>query len=74
MSTAPLLRNVSEAVRARVAQRLQGAPEAFLLTNEDSPSDEDASHRKRKRTIKSGKLRTQDTHVVLRIKWPHKVV
>ena len=74
VTTTPPLPDISEAVRARVAQRLQGAPDSFLLTDEDSPSDEDTSLRKRKRTMKSGKLRTQDTHVVIRIKWPHEVV
>ena len=74
VSTAPPLPDVSEAVRACVAQCLQGAPESFLLTDEDSPSDEDTSPRKRKRTMKSGKLRIQDTHVVLRKRSPHEVV
>ena len=67
----PLLPDVSEAVRIRMAQRLQGAPDPFLLTDEDSLSNEETCLGKRKRrTIKSGKLRTGDTHVVVRIKWP----
>ena len=74
MSTAPPLPDISETVRARMAQRLQAAPEAFLLTDEYPPSDKDASPRKKKRTMKSGMLRTQDTHVVIRITWPHEVV
>ena len=39
----PLLPDVSEAIHARVAQRLHGAPDAFLLAVEDSPSDEETS-------------------------------
>ena len=71
----PPLPDVSEAVRTRVAQRLQGAPAPFLLIDEDSPTDEEASPTKRKRhTIKLGTPRTRDTHVVLRIKWPHEMV
>ena len=73
--TPPPLQDDSGAVRAQVAQHLQGALSLFLLTNEDSPTDEEASPTKRKRrTIKSGMLRTQDTHVVLRIKWVHEMV
>ena len=65
----PPLSDVSEAVHARVTQCLQGAPDPFLLVDEDSPSDEETSPCKRKwRTIKSGKLRTRDSHVVIRIK------
>ena len=73
---APLpLPDVSEAIHARVVQHLQGGPDPFLLTDEDSPSDEETSPGKRKRrTIKLSKLRTRDTHVVVRIKWPHEVV
>ena len=37
----PPLPDVSDAVRARVTQRLQGAPDPFLLADEDSPSDEE---------------------------------
>ena len=44
----PPLPDVSEAVRARVTQRLQGALDPFLLTDEDLPSDEKASPGKRK--------------------------
>ena len=62
-------------VRTRVAQHLHGAPAPFLLTDEDSSTDEEASPTKRKRrSIKSGKLRTNDTHVLHRIKWPHEMV
>ena len=58
-----------------MAQRLQGAPAPVLLTDEDSPTDEKASAVKRKRqSIKSGKLRIRDTHVIHRIKWPHEMV
>ena len=58
-----------------MAQHLQGAPDPFLLADEDSPSDEETSPGKRKRrTIKSDNLRTRDTHVVVRIKRPHNVV
>ena len=54
---------------------MQGASDNFLLADDDSASDEEVSPGKTKgRTIKSGKLRTQDTHVVIRIKWPHEVV
>ena len=74
VTTTSPLPDVSEAVRTRVAQCLQGAPDSFLLADEDSPSDEDTSPGKRKRPMKSGKLRTRDTHVVIRIKWPHEVV
>ena len=38
----PLLPDVSEAVRTRVAQLVQGAPAPFLLTDKDSPTDEEA--------------------------------
>ena len=73
--TPPQLPDVSEAVRTQVAQCLQGAPTPFLLTGEDSPTDKEASPTKRKRcSIKCGKLRTRDTHVVHRIKWPHEMV
>ena len=58
-----------------MAQCLQGAPTPFLLMDEDSPTDEEASPTKRKRrTIKTGKLRTRDTHVMHWIKWPHELV
>ena len=43
----PRLPEVSEAVRARVAQCLQGAPAQFLLRDEDSPTDDEASPIKR---------------------------
>ena len=67
----PPLPDVSEAVRSRVAQCMQGVTDAFLLADEDSPSNEETSPGKRKRkTIKSGK----DMHVIVRIKWPHEVV
>ena len=67
----PPLPDVSEAVRSRVAQCMQGVTDAFLLADEDSPSSEETSPGKRKRkTIKSGK----DMHVIVRIKWPHEVV
>ena len=63
----PHLPDVCDAMRARVAP--------FLLTNEDSPSDEEASPFKRRRcTIKSGRLHTWDTHVIHRVKWPHEMV
>ena len=67
---------VSDAIQARVTQRLWRAPAtSFLITDEDSPSDEDASPVKRRRcTIKSGRLRTMDTHVVQHVKWPHERV
>ena len=69
------LPDVSEAVRNRVAQQMQGVSDPFLLADKDSASEEEASPGKRKRrTIKSGMLHTQDTHVVIRIKWPHEVV
>ena len=55
------------------ASREPHAP--FLLTDEDSPTDEEASPTKRKRCwIKSGKLRTRDTRVLHKIKWPHEMV
>ena len=57
-----------------MAQRLQGAHVPFLLTDEDSPTDEEAFPTKRRCSIKSGKLRTGDTHVLHRIKLPHKMV
>ena len=58
-----------------MAQRLQGAPAPFLLMDEGSPTDEEASPTKRERhSIKSGKLRTRDTCVLHRIKWPHEMV
>ena len=54
---------------------MQAVTDTFLLAEVDSASEEETSPGKRKRrTIKSGKLRTQDTHVVIRIKWPHEVV
>ena len=65
----PPLLDVSEAVRTHVAQQMQGASDNFLLADDDSASDEEVSPGKRKRrTIKSGKLCTQDTRVVIRIK------
>ena len=71
----PNLHDVSKVVRTRVAQHLQGTPAPFLLTDEDSPMDEDASPTKRRRcSIKSGRLRTCDTHVLHRIKLPHEMV
>ena len=39
----PHLPDVSKVVQTRVAQHLQGAPIPFLLTDEDSPTDEEAS-------------------------------
>ena len=43
------LTDVSDAVRARVAEQLLGAPIPFLLTKEHSPLDEEASPVKRRR-------------------------
>ena len=58
-----------------MAQSLQGAPAPFILMDEDSPTNEEASPTKRRRhTIKLDKLRTRDTHVVLKIKWPYEMV
>ena len=55
----PHLPDMSGAVRARVTQQLWRATSPFLLTDEDSPSDEQASPVKRKRhSIKSGRLWT----------------
>ena len=69
------LPDMSDATRARVAQRLWGDPAPFLLTDEDSPSDEEASSVKRKKhSIKSGKLHTRDTHVIHHVKWQHEMV
>ena len=76
-STATTMRplpEVSEAVRARVAQRLRGASIPFLLTDEEYGSDDDDTTAKRKRSMKSGKLRTLDTHVTIQVKWPHEMV
>ena len=43
--------------------------------DEDLPSNKEVAPTKRKRrTIKLGKLRTRGTHVVHRIKWPHEMV
>ena len=45
------------------------------LMDEDSPTDEEASPVKRKRqSIKSGRLRTQDTNLIHWIKWPNEMV
>ena len=68
------LPEVSEAVSARMAQRLRGASTTFLLTDEDYGSDEDDTSEKRKCSMKSGKLRTLDTHVTIKVKWPHEMV
>ena len=70
------LPSVPEAIRARVTQRLRGAPPAsFLTDDEDSASEDDASLRKRRcHHIKSGRLCTRDSHVLHRIKWLHEVV
>ena len=58
-----------------MSQRLGGASAAFLLTGEESRTDEDGTHfRKRRRNIKSGKFRTRDTHPLHSIKWPNKMV
>ena len=70
------LPDVSKDVRAWVTQRLRRAPPAsFITDDEDSASDDDASLRKWwHRHIKSGRLRTRDSHILHRIKWLHEVV
>ena len=66
------LPDISDEVRAQVSQRLRGATAPFLLMDEDSATGEEVSPTKRRRrNIKSGKLRTRDTHVVHRVKLPH---
>ena len=59
----------------RLAPHLCNTSAPFLLTDDETGSDDEgaASHHRRT-TIKSGKLCTRDTHVVNRIKWPHKMI
>ena len=58
-----------------MALRLRGSSTPFLLTDTDSESDgERAASHKLCRNIKSSEIRTSDTHVVKRVKWPHEVV
>ena len=54
-----------------VSQWLRLAPALFLLMDEDSATDEEVSPTKKRRDIKFGKIRTWDTHVVHRVKWPN---
>ena len=61
---------MSEEVCTCVSQRLRGAPAPFLLTDEVSRTDKEATPTpKRCRNFKLGKIRTQDTHVVHRVKY-----
>ena len=71
----PTLPDMSDEVHTRVLQWLRGALAPFLLMDEDCAMDEKVSHIKnRRRNIKSGNLRTWDTHVVHRVKWPHEML
>ena len=68
------LPEVFYAVRASVAQRLRAPPTPFCLSEDESESDNDDSCYKKRRSVRSGKLRTLDTNVAVQIKWPHEMV
>ena len=63
--------DVSDAVRARVALRLQAAPAPFFPADEEVDSEGEGG---RRRQSKSGKIRNQDTHVFRQVLWPHELV
>ena len=70
------LQGIEEQVKARIADRLRGAPAAYLpTTDEDSCQDEptQASRRRRSKDV-SFKLRTADTTVVHQVTWPYEVI
>ena len=70
------LQDTEEQVRARIADRLRGTPDAYLLTtDEDSGQDKptQASERRRSKGV-SGKLRTADTTVIHQVTWPIEVI
>ena len=59
----------------KLAHRIRNTSAPFLHTDDETGSDDEgAAPRCCKRTIKSGKLCTRDTHVGNTIKWPHEMV
>ena len=67
--------DMANAVREKLAHHLHSTLAPFLLTdNETGSDDEGAAPQCCRTTTKSGKLRTRDTHVVNWIKWPHEMV
>ena len=52
-----------------------GAPTPYPLTDEGTASEDDETcHTQRRRGLKSGKVRTTDTLIIKRVKWPHEMV
>ena len=65
---------MSEEVKAQVTQCVWRVPAPYSLTDEKPvPEDEEAPHTHSSRGLKSGKVRTTDSLVVKKVKWPHKV-
>ena len=72
-SVFPPLPDVSETVRARVAQRLNAPPTPFCISEDECDSDTDSGFSGKRSTVKSGKVRTLDSKVSVRIRWPHEM-
>ena len=46
----------------------------MLSTDEESVSEEETTHRPRKKQLRSGKLRRSDSVVLHKVTWPHELV
>ena len=67
--------DISDAVRAQVANHMRGAPMMdFITSDEDPESGEKATTAPRKKALKSGKIRTTNSSVLHKVIWPHEVV
>ena len=65
---------VTDAVRARVAQRLRAPSTPFFLLEDEGESDGDDSAYRKRRSVRSGKIHTVDTNVAVQVRWPHQMV
>ena len=64
---------ISEATQAIVVSHMGGAPVLDLVTSDDeSESEEEPSPASKKTSLKSGKVRTEDSSVLHTVVWPHK--
>ena len=62
-------------VRRKLARCLRQAPLLADISTDDSGTDQEPAHRRKKgRPLKSGSVRTADFIVIKRITWPHELV
>ena len=66
---------MAQEVRARMVNHLKGAPTLYIVTDDDTASeDEEAPPTHMKWGLKSSKCRIADSLVTKQIVWPHEVV